>query len=283
MHRELILGPSSSSFHDCNSSCSARIKRYDLRNRVILQVYYITSSRELSRLTAITEAPLFLHISESIGGATTIRAFQEQPRFAATNVLRLEAYQRAYFHNMTAAEWLGIRLDALSATLLSGVAILLITLPEDRIAPGMTLSHKSLRHVVSCHANEALVYRCCSWVFFKPFIFVIQRPCACWRRTGFIFFDRDSVELTITLIHEPAGLGGMSLSYGLSLSGLLMRLVQASSMAENRMVSVERIMQYSNIPSEAPTVIPERRPPSGWPDAGRIELRQLQASVSLNK
>ncbi|CAM6082693.1 unnamed protein product [Calypogeia fissa] len=172
-----------------------------------LQLYFITSSRELSRLTSLTEAPMFLHISESVGGATTIRAFEEQSRFADTNGVRLEAYQRAYFHNMTAAEWLGFRLDFLSAAVLSGVAILLITLPEGSIAPG---------------------------------------------------------------------LAGMSLSYGMSLSSVMMRLVSASAMAEVRMVSVERIMQYSEIPSEAPLVIPDRRPPSGWPNAGRVELQQLQ-------
>jgi hypothetical protein len=79
---------------------------------------------------------MFLHISESVGGATTIRAFREQSRFRDTNVLRLSAYQRAWFHNMTAAEWLGFRLDVLGATILSCVAILLISVPEGQIAAG---------------------------------------------------------------------------------------------------------------------------------------------------
>jgi ATP-binding cassette subfamily C (CFTR/MRP) protein 1 len=77
-----------------------------------------------------------------------------------------------------------------------------------------------------------------------------------------------------------AGLAGMALSYGLSLSSVLMRLVNSASQAENRMVNVERLLQYSNLPSEVPTVIPDSRPPSGWPNAGRIELQQLQASLS---
>lgn len=44
------------------------------------------------------------------------------------------------------------------------------------------------------------------------------------------------------------------------------------------MVSVERIHQFTKIPSEAPLVIPERRPSANWPATGAIELTNLQVS-----
>jgi len=46
--------------------------------------------------------------------------------------------------------------------------------------------------------------------------------------------------------------------------------------AENKMISVERILQYTNIQSEAPLVIEDRRPPSNWPETGTICFKNLQ-------
>ena len=44
---------------------------------------------------------------------------------------------------------------------------------------------------------------------------------------------------------------------------------------ENKIISVERIQQYTNIPSEAPLVIPDSRPPKQWPSIGTIDLIDL--------
>lgn len=49
------------------------------------------------------------------------------------------------------------------------------------------------------------------------------------------------------------------------------------------MISVERILQFSNIPSEAPLVIEDCRPKPEWPTDGTIDLANLcvQYSPSL--
>lgn len=44
---------------------------------------------------------------------------------------------------------------------------------------------------------------------------------------------------------------------------------------ENKMISVERILQYTKIPSEAPLIIPNSEPPLEWPKEGKIELHNL--------
>lgn len=41
------------------------------------------------------------------------------------------------------------------------------------------------------------------------------------------------------------------------------------------MISVERILQFTNIPSEAPLVIEDSRPNPDWPYEGKIELQDL--------
>ena len=48
------------------------------------------------------------------------------------------------------------------------------------------------------------------------------------------------------------------------------------------MISVERILQFSVIPSEAPLVIEHFRAQQGWPTSGTIELDDLKVRYSPN-
>ncbi|KAI3668269.1 hypothetical protein L6452_43346 [Arctium lappa] len=75
---------------------------------------------------------------------------------------------------------------------------------------------------------------------------------------------------------------GLSLSYGLSLNGVLFWALYMSCFVENRMVSVERIKQFTKIPSEAEWVKKDNPPPSNWPSHGNIELKDLQVRYRSN-
>lgn len=46
------------------------------------------------------------------------------------------------------------------------------------------------------------------------------------------------------------------------------------------MVSVERIKQFTNLPSEAAWKIADSSPPKNWPSHGHIELNNLQVYTS---
>ncbi|KAK6239362.1 hypothetical protein QUC31_004831 [Theobroma cacao] len=69
---------------------------------------------------------------------------------------------------------------------------------------------------------------------------------------------------------------GLSLSYGLSLNSVLFWAIYMSCFVENRMVSVERIKQFSNIQPEAAWHIEDRLPPPNWPAHGNVELKDVQ-------
>ncbi|GLT49342.1 hypothetical protein SLA2020_229060 [Shorea laevis] len=75
---------------------------------------------------------------------------------------------------------------------------------------------------------------------------------------------------------------GLSLSYGMSLNGVLFWAIYVSCYVENRMVSVERIRQFSNIPSEAAWHLKDHLPPPNWPARGNIELIDLQVRYRPN-
>ncbi|CAL5091324.1 unnamed protein product [Urochloa decumbens] len=98
-------------------------------------------------------------------------------------------------------------------------------------------------------------------------------------RLDILSFFIFSFTLTL-LVSSPAALinpktAGLAVTYGLSLNMLQGWAIAILCSLENRMISVERILQYMNIPSEPPLTISESRPNCQWPTEGEIELHNL--------
>ncbi|KAM7277127.1 hypothetical protein ACFE04_018993 [Oxalis oulophora] len=85
----------------------------------------------------------------------------------------------------------------------------------------------------------------------------------------------------VILVILPEGvinpsIAGLAVTYGINLNVLQSQVIWNICNAENKMISVERVLQYSNLPSEAPLVIEDSRPPSNWPEIGTICFRNLE-------
>ncbi|KAL8494452.1 hypothetical protein ACS0TY_025312 [Phlomoides rotata] len=85
----------------------------------------------------------------------------------------------------------------------------------------------------------------------------------------------------ILLVSFPQGtidpsMAGLAVTYGLNLNARLSRWILSFCKLENKIISIERIHQYCQIPSEAPATIEDSRPPSSWPENGTIELIDLK-------
>ncbi|XP_038683758.1 putative ABC transporter C family member 15 [Tripterygium wilfordii] len=171
------------------------------------QQYYTPTARELARLAQIQLAPILHHFSESLSGAATIRAFDQEDRFFNANLGLIDGHSRPWFHNVSAMEWLSFRLNILSNFVFAFSLVVLVSLPEGIINPSIA---------------------------------------------------------------------GLAVTYGINLNVLQASVIWNICNAENKMISVERILQYSNIPSEAPHLIEERRPPTSWPEVGIICFKNLQ-------
>lgn len=105
-------------------------------DHVFSQRYFIASSRELTRLGSISEAPIIHHFSETVVGLSTIRAFGHQDRFVKVNIDRLNTNVSINFHNHAAIDWLGFRLESMGTGILCSSALLLVLLPSGFIRPG---------------------------------------------------------------------------------------------------------------------------------------------------
>lgn len=77
-------------------------------------------------------------------------------------------------------------------------------------------------------------------------------------------------------------MAGLAVTYGLNLNARMSRWILSFCKLENKIISIERIHQYCKIPSEAPIIIDTFRPPSSWPQDGKIELIDLQVRYKEN-
>ncbi|CAA0815376.1 ABC transporter C family member 3 [Striga hermonthica] len=85
----------------------------------------------------------------------------------------------------------------------------------------------------------------------------------------------------ILLISIPEGtinpsVAGLAVTYGLSLNMLQATVVRILCFMENKIISVERILQYTCIPAEPPLVVNENRLENVWPLHGQVDIHELQ-------
>ncbi|KAI3866498.1 hypothetical protein MKX03_023189 [Papaver bracteatum] len=85
----------------------------------------------------------------------------------------------------------------------------------------------------------------------------------------------------VFLISMPQGtinpaIAGLVVTYGLSLNTLQVKLIWLYGLIERDIISVERILQYTRIPSEAPLVVEAHRPASNWPSCGEVTVYKLK-------
>lgn len=74
-----------------------------------------------------------------------------------------------------------------------------------------------------------------------------------------------------------SGMVGLAMSYALQITTSLNWIVRQSVEVETNIVSVERVLEYARLPSEAPEIIPGNRPPVSWPANGEVEFHNYSA------
>ncbi|CAL1530147.1 unnamed protein product [Lymnaea stagnalis] len=167
----------------------------------LVQRFYIPTSRQLKRIESTTRSPIFTHFSETITGATSIRAYKASTRFMEESQSRVDKNLVFYFGGIASNRWLATRLEFLGNFVVLAAAMFA---------------------VVSDDINASLV--------------------------------------------------GLSVSYALQVTGGLNWMVRMTSDLETNIVSVERIKEYTETPSEAAWVNPFKRPLASWPQEGAVNF-----------
>lgn len=174
-----------------------------------IQRYYLRTSRELKRLESVTRSPVYSHFQESLGGISTIRAYEQTNRFMHENEWRIDLNLRAYFPLVSANRWLAVRLEFIGSLIIFSAASLSIV---SLLTSGIS-----------------------------------------------------------------AGLVGLGMSYALQTTQALNWIVRQTVEVETNIVSVERVLEYSHLPSEAPEIIRSNRPDAKWPSKGAVVFKNYSA------
>ncbi|XP_055069172.2 ATP-binding cassette sub-family C member 4 isoform X1 [Misgurnus anguillicaudatus] len=176
---------------------------------LFLRRYFLRTSRDVKRLESTTRSPVFSHLSSSLQGLCTIRAFKAEERFQQTFDAHQDLHSEAWFLFLATSRWFAIRLDVMCA------------------------------------------------------VFVTITAFGC-------LLLKDSME---------AGAVGLALSYAVTLMGMFQWGVRQSAEVENLMTSVERVVEYTELESEAPWET-QKRPPPDWPNRGLITFDRVNFSYS---
>lgn len=91
---------------------------------------------------------------------------------------------------------------------------------------------------------------------------------------SFIIFAAASFAIvSVTTGSElSAGMVGLAMSYALQITQSLNWIVRQTVEVETNIVSVERVLEYARLPSEAAEVISKNKPKISWPAHGAIEF-----------
>ncbi|XP_030057237.1 ATP-binding cassette sub-family C member 4 [Microcaecilia unicolor] len=89
---------------------------------IFLRRYFLQTSRDIKRLESTTRSPVFSHLSSSLQGLWTIRAFKAEKRFQDLFDAHQDLHSESWFLFLTTTRWFAVRLDAICAIFVVAVA-----------------------------------------------------------------------------------------------------------------------------------------------------------------
>ncbi|KAG0259962.1 hypothetical protein BG011_002238 [Mortierella polycephala] len=223
---------------------------------LILQKYFLATSRQLRRLDSVSRSPVFAQFQETIGGISTIRAYRQQGRFIENNEHKLDQNLRAYYPSISSNRWLAFRLECLGSVIIFGSAFLSVVSLARNVAVdpglvGLSLTYAlnitqtlnwMVRQYTEVETNIVAVERLQEYVDLKPEapeIIDDHRPPMDWPAQGsldFVDYEtryRPGLELILKGVncsirpHEKIGICGRTGAGKSSLTLSLFRIIEA--------------------------------------------------------
>ena len=96
--------------------------QYKLTTAIYVFLCYSTTAR----------SPLYSHISSTIQGLSTIRAYKEEKKFSNNLHYYLNEHTKGWYLYLASNRWFGMRIDLISATFLAIVVLSAVPLADSK-------------------------------------------------------------------------------------------------------------------------------------------------------
>ncbi|XP_062590611.1 multidrug resistance-associated protein 1-like isoform X1 [Saccostrea cucullata] len=103
--------------------------------------FYIPTASQLKRVESVTRSPVFNHFSETVTGASVIRAYKVQDRFKEESSRRVDQNMEPYYINFSSSRWLGVRLEFLGNCLVLGATMFSIFSDLNGALVGLSITY----------------------------------------------------------------------------------------------------------------------------------------------
>uniref|UniRef100_A0A8D2LEX9 ATP binding cassette subfamily C member 3 n=1 Tax=Varanus komodoensis TaxID=61221 RepID=A0A8D2LEX9_VARKO len=100
------------------------------------QRFYVATSRQLKRLESISRSPIYSHFSETVTGASVIRAYKREKSFVYISDTKVNDNQRSYYPGIVSNRWLGVRVEFVGNCVVFFAALFAV-LSKNNLSPGL--------------------------------------------------------------------------------------------------------------------------------------------------
>lgn len=200
----------------------------------------------MRRLDSVSKSPIYAFFSEAVEGLATIRGLGASRLFVERSDANLRRYQRAAFSGLAVSQWLAVRLQLVSALVITVLGMLFVA-ERSMIQFDQPGKHGKKHHNSTSWAahvlHQGLDLSMLPAELGIPIggIPVVAGLPEAPRPSGSIVPSFWNFTVTASML---ASLLGLSLSYALPLTGLLNGLLTTSAEVEQEMVSLERVAEY---------------------------------------
>ena len=98
----------------------------------LLRRFYLQTSRAVKRLEGVTKSPVFSHLSSSLNGLTSIRAFKAQKMMINEFDYHQDIHSSAWFSHLATSRWFGVYLDWIVVLYLACCVLSFLLMPSGK-------------------------------------------------------------------------------------------------------------------------------------------------------
>ncbi|XP_047562923.1 ATP-binding cassette sub-family C member 3 isoform X2 [Lutra lutra] len=103
---------------------------------ILMQRFYVATSRQLKRLESISRSPIYSHFSETVTGSSVIRAYGRSQDFQAISDAKVDANQRSCYAHLASNRWLGVQVEFVGNCVVFFAALFAV-IGRNSLSPGL--------------------------------------------------------------------------------------------------------------------------------------------------